>query len=248
MIETEWESDKCTRLWERKLQSLSLCCESVQPHSSIWGVAVSLAGPWAPAGEATISTELTGHSEPGEARQLPHVLRDNPHGNACVCVLHRFGRSSCRCTFLKPGLRVEKLENSAHVFSCRQQICILCVSMTPSRRPSTSEPETSHNINNNNNNNNNSGLHTHVRAAEDIEPYSPCSRVWVAAAVRPHYWSTHDSGFLALAIFFFFFLCCIQHASFKYMLCLLHFWLISSATYRPGIWTTACWVYGSVWT
>ena len=31
---------------------------------------------------------------------------------------------------------------------------------------------------------------------------------------------------------------------------LVHFWWISSATYRPGIWTTACWVVynRSVWT
>ena len=31
---------------------------------------------------------------------------------------------------------------------------------------------------------------------------------------------------------------------------LLHFWSISSATYRPGIWTTECWVVynGSIWT
>ena len=77
-----------------------------------------------------------------------------------------------------------KSKNAALPFSCGQRICILSDMMTPSPHPSTSslqpmDPATSHN-----NNNNNGGLHACVRAAEDIEPYSPCSWAWVAAAVR----------------------------------------------------------------
>ena len=133
-------------------------------------------------------------------------------------------------------------------FSCGQRICILCVSVTPS--PTSIQPLNP--ATSRNNNNNYGGLHACVRAAEDTEPTSPCSRVWVAAA---------DSGFLAQAIFVFFFLLCSVSSS---TVCLntewklyahapsllLCFWWISSTTYRPGTWTTVCWVIynGSVWT
>ena len=81
------------------------------------------------------------------------VFADRPHG-------------TCERTFL------EKSENAALAFSCRQWISILCVSMTPWPHPSTPSlrplnPAMSHN---NNNNNNNGGLHACIRAAEDIEP------------------------------------------------------------------------------
>ena len=52
----------------------------------------------------------------------------------CIVLADR-PRGSCKCTFLRPGLSVEKLENAALVFSCGQRICIRCVSMTPSPPP-----------------------------------------------------------------------------------------------------------------
>ena len=75
---------------------------------------------------------------------------------------------SCKRTFLKPSLRVEKFENAALVLSFGQQIHILCLSMTPTPHPSASSlqplnPATPHN--NNNNNNNNGRLHDSVCAA-----------------------------------------------------------------------------------
>ena len=92
------------------------------------------------------------------------VLADCPHGS--------YKCSACKRTFLKPGLRVEKSENTALAFLYGRRIRILCVSMTPSPHPLTSSlrplsPVTSHN---NNNNNNSGGLHACVHATEDIEP------------------------------------------------------------------------------
>ena len=106
------------------------------------------------------------------------VLADCPHGS--------WKCSAWKRTFLKPGLRVEKSENTALAFSCGRRICILSGTMTPSPHSSTSSlqplnPATSHN--NNYNNNNNSGL---LLVIMFLATYSPCSRVWVAAAVRPH--------------------------------------------------------------
>ena len=112
----------------------------------------------------------------GQVTELVYrALRGRPHGNAFVCkrsfciVLADCPHGSCKCTFLKPGFRVEKSENAALAFSCAWRIRILYVSMTPSAHPSTSSlralnPTTSHN------NNNNGGLHACVHAAEDIEP------------------------------------------------------------------------------
>ena len=106
-------------------------------------------------------------------------------------------------------------------------------------------PATSHN----NNNNNNGGLHACVRATEDIEPFLQLTHLVVEC-----------SGFLALAIFIFFLLCFVfpftvclftAHKLYAHALSLLlRFLRISSATYRPGIWTTAFSVVlsGSVWT
>ena len=71
---------------------------------------------------------------------------------------------------------------------------------------------------------------------------------------------TNDFGFLALAIFIFFLLCSVSpstvclfttHKLNAHALCLLlHFWWMSSATYRPGIWTTVFSVFFScsIWT
>ena len=131
------------------------------------------------------------------------ILKGHPHGKALCTrtfwiVLANRLNGSCKYsaykrTFLKPGVRMAKFENAALAFSFGQRIRILCISMMPSPHPSTSSlpplnPAMSHNNNNNNNNNNkNSGLHACVHADEDIEPYSPCSRVWVTAAVQPHY-------------------------------------------------------------
>ena len=134
----------------------------------------------------------------------------------------------------------KKLENAALASSFGQRI-------HNSPHPSTSRlrplnPATSHN----NNNNNNGGPHACVRAAED-------SRSSSLTSLSVH---TNDSGVLALA--FVFLLCSVSFST----VCLytarklyahapsLHFWWISSATYRPGIWTKACWIVnnGSIWT
>ena len=110
------------------------------------------------------------------------IFADHPHG-------------SCKRTFLKPGLRVEKSKNAALAFSCGQRIRILSETMMPSPRPSTSSlrplnPATSHN-----NNNNNGGLHA-------------C--VCVSCILLSLYRSTQTgSAFLAVAIFIFFLLCLV---------------------------------------
>ena len=132
----------------------------------------------------------------------------------CIVLAYR-PHLFCKYTFLKPGLMVEKFENTALAFSCGQRIRTLCVSMTPSPHPSNSSlrplnPATSHN-----NNTNNGGLHACGQAAEDIEPYSSCSRAWVAAAVRPHYRSTQTilvvlhKPFSSLLFVFSFFVYCL---------------------------------------
>ena len=54
-------------------------------------------------------------------------------------------------------------------FSCGRRIRILSKTMTPWPHPVTSH----------NNNNNNGGLHAHVRAAEDIEPFLRLTRLVV---------------------------------------------------------------------
>ena len=87
------------------------------------------------------------------------ILANHPHGF--------WKRSAWKHTFLKTGLRVEKPENTALLFSCGQWIHILSKTMTPSPHPWISwlwplNPATSHS------NNNNSGLHACVCAAEDI--------------------------------------------------------------------------------
>ena len=104
------------------------------------------------------------------------VLADRPHGS--------WKCSNWKCTFLKTGLRVEKSENAALLFSCGRRIRILSKTMTSSPHPSTSslrplKPAMSHN-----NNNNNGGL---LLVFVFLATYSPCSQVWVATAVQPRY-------------------------------------------------------------
>ena len=139
---------------------------------------------------------------------------------------------------------MEKSENAALPFSCGQRICILS--------PSTSSlwplnPVTSHN------NNNNGGLHACVCAAEDIEPFLQLTCLVVECELQqqfdliigPHkrFWFPCISHFLPLVVVFGFSVYCLfvynVQALWACSVCLLRFWWISSATYRPGIWTTA---------
>ena len=115
--------------------------------------------------------------------------------------------------FLKTGLRVEKSENAALLFSWG-----LSNMMTPSPRPSTSclwplNPTTSHN------NNNNGGLHARVRAAEDIEPFLQLTRLVVECESQqqfdlitgPHkrFWFPCTSHFHLLLVVFGFSVYCL---------------------------------------
>ena len=140
-------------------------------------------------GQPTLHTQVHGLKGRPHKNALLHfcakthmyciVLADHPHGS--------WKRRDWKRTFL--GLRVEKSENAALLFSCGQRICILSETMMPLPHPSTSSlwplnPATSHN---NNNSNNNGGL---LLVFVILATYSPCSRVWVAAAVQPHYRST----------------------------------------------------------
>ena len=56
------------------------------------------------------------------------LLCANAPNGSCKC-------SACKCTFLKPGHRVEKFEKAALVFSFGQRIRIICESMTPLPHP-----------------------------------------------------------------------------------------------------------------
>ena len=67
--------------------------------------------------------------------KLSSGFRGRPRGNTSVCKRTCFASF---WSFLKLGLRVEKCENAALAFSCGQWIHILCVSMMPFLRPSTS--------------------------------------------------------------------------------------------------------------
>ena len=103
------------------------------------------------------------------------ILADGPHG-------------SCKHTFLKSGLRVEKSKNAPIAFSCVWRICILCILMTPSPHPSTSSlrllnTTTSHN---------NVVLHACVHFAEDIEPIRFTRTNYYAAL--PLHWAKNDCG------------------------------------------------------
>ena len=92
-----------------------------------------------------------------------------------------------------------EFENGALAFSCGRRICMLCVSMAPSPRPSTSSLRPLHN--------NSGGLHACVRAAEDIEPFRVTRAKY--SAPLPLHWVKKDYGH-RLAIFVFFFLCSEQ--------------------------------------
>ena len=75
-------------------------------------------------------------------------------------------RSAWKCTFLKPGLRVEKSKNAALAFSCGRWIHILGRTPLPSPSPSSHPLTTSlrpvNTAVSHNNNNNNGGLHACV--------------------------------------------------------------------------------------
>ena len=122
--------------------------------------------------------------------------------------------------------------------------------MTPSPHPSTSclrplNPTTSHN---NNNNDNNGRLHACVCATKDIEPFLQPTRLVVECEsqqqfdliIGPHkrFWFPCTSHFRLLLVVFGFFPYCLFVYNVRASL-LLRLWWISSATYRPGICTTA---------
>ena len=136
------------------------------------------------------------------------------------------------------------------MFLCGQWIRILSISMTPSPHPLTSSLRPLNSATSHNNDNNNGGL---LLVFVFLATYSPCSRVWVTAAVQIYYWSTQTIlvslqwTFLSSSCCVWFLLllsvCLSVHKLYAHALSLLlRFWLISSATYRPGIWTTVFWV------
>ena len=128
-------------------------------------------------------------------------------------------------------------------------IRMLSEAMTPSPHPSTSclrplNPTTSHN-------NNNGGLHVCVRPAEDIEPFLQLTHLVVECESQqqfdlingPHkqFWFPRTSHFRLLLVVFGFSVHCLFTVRKIYARApslLPRFWWISSATYRPGLWTT----------
>ena len=164
------------------------------------------------------------------------ILADRPHGSC--------KHSACKCTFFKPGLRVGKFEKNAFAFSCGQWIHILCISPHPSTsslRPLN--PATSHNNNNNNNNN-----YMLVFMLQKI--LSPLGLIGQNIKLLCHYAERKRIMFLFCLASAFIVCSYTVRKLYAYAPSLLRFWWISSATYRPGIWTKACWVIcnGSVWT
>ena len=113
-----------------------------------------------------------------------------------------------------------------------------------------------------NNNNNNGSLHVRVRATEDIEPFLQLTCLVVECESQqqfglitgPHrrFWFPCTSHFHLLLVVFGFSVYCLftERKLNVHAQCLLRFWWMSSATYRPGIWTSAFSVIfsGSVWT
>ena len=95
-----------------------------------------------------------------------------------------------------------------------------------------------------NNNDNNGELHAGVCAAEDIEPNRfTRANILLLCYYAEDYGQPTSHFHLLLVVFGFSFYCLFVYS--VQVLCgnrLSSFWLISSATYRPGIWTTACWV------
>ena len=102
--------------------------------------------------------------------------------------------------FLKPGLRVEKSEDNALAFSCRRQI-------QPTARPLASDLWTDRRQ---------QQWRTSAcdRATEDIEPFLQLTHLVVECESQqqfdPIMVHTNDSGFLALTILVFFFLCSVS--------------------------------------
>ena len=174
------------------------------------------------------------------------VLANHPYGS--------WKRSAWKHTFLKTGLRVEKSENAALPFSCGRRICIISKTTMPLPHPAMSH-----------NKNNNGRLHARVYVAEDIEPFLPLTCLEVECVLQQQFdlinspyrcfWFPCTSHFHLLLVVFWFLLSTVCLFTARklnaHALCLLlRFWWMSSATDRPGIWTTAFLVVfsGSVWT
>ena len=118
------------------------------------------------------------------------ILADCPHGSC--------RHSAWKCTFLKPGLRVEKSENAALAFLCGQWICILSVSMMPTPHPSTSSlwplnPAMSHN------NNDNGGL---LLVFMFLATYSSQQQFNLIIGPHKQFWFPCTSNFRLLLIVF----------------------------------------------
>ena len=135
------------------------------------------------------------------------ILVDHPHG-------------SCKHTFLKPGLRVEKLKIS---LSCSRVDSKSAYFVYWWHHRPAPPPQ--------NNNNNNGGLRARVGAAEDIEPI----RVTTAKYSEKKDYGQPTSHFLLLVVFSFFFYCLFVYSEQTVCACSV---------------STACWVVynRSVWT
>ena len=122
---------------------------------------------------------------------------------------------------------MEKSENAALAFSCGQLISILSIALTPSPHPSTS----------------------------NLWLLTPRRLITTTTTTMVDYMLV----FVLQKILSLFLLCSVSPSTvclytarrfYAHAPSLLCFLWISSATYRPGIWTKACWaVYnGSIWT
>ena len=146
------------------------------------------------------------------------VLADRPHG-------------SCKRTFLKTGFRVEKLKNAALVFSFGQRICILLhiddaiaplLDLWTLRRLMTTTTTTT-----------TMADFMFVSVLRKILSRSSSS----TSLPHKRFWFPLTSTSSCYVWFLLLLSVCILRTSFMLRL------FISSATCRPGIWTTACWVF-----
>ena len=163
-----------------------------------------------------------------------HLLADHPHGS-CKC-------SACKCTFLKPGIRVGCIlvwTVNLHTLSIDDAID------TP--RP------LAFNLLTLLNNNNTDGLHACVHAAEDIGAIRFTRTKYNAPLplrrVKKDYGQPTSHFHHLLVLFSFSFYCLFVYNVQALWACSVLFGWISSATNSPGIWTIACWVVSkrSVW-
>ena len=172
------------------------------------------------------------------------ILAEGPHGS--------WKRSAWKHSFLKTGLRVVKSKIAAPPFSCGQWIQILSKMMTPSPHPSTSclrhlNPAMSHTT---------TTMAIYMLMFVSQKSFVQLTRLVVECELQQQFDPinlTIDSGFLALS---FHLLVVFGFSVYSLFVkarklnahapsLLLHFWLMSRATYRLGIWS---FFSVSVWT